>query len=249
MVINRYYYIKAYSLKLNLTSSSSFGYIDCIVSPISGQTHKLSQTMKAIPVQTRAKQKRCALIAAATQCFVSHGYNNTTAKSVAIQAGVATGTFYQYFENKEDMLRVIALQRMEDLYEQVPSANEFFALSEQVQQSSTKVGTTQQIFHHVLELIYAFHEQAPELHQVLEQRKALDPELAKILDQGEDLLHGRVLLFVQSFNIKSPDAVAFNLFAMAEGLVHRHVFGSPNQSKAVTLQLGAAMLSSYFDNL
>jgi AcrR family transcriptional regulator len=205
--------------------------------------------MKAIPTQARAIQKRAALITAATQCFVNHGYSDTTAKTVASLAGVATGTFYQYFDNKEDLLRVIAKQRMEDLYKQIPSVKALLVLSEKAQKDSEKSGTTQQIFHTVLKLIYAFHEQSPQLHQVLEQRKALDPKLAEILGQGENLLHERVLMFVQSFNINNADAVAFNLFAMAEGLVHRHVFACSTQSKDVTLQLGAVMLASYFDNL
>jgi len=205
--------------------------------------------MKVIPTQARAIQKRSDLISAATECFANHGYNDTTAKMVANLAGVATGTFYQYFDNKEDMLRVIAKQRMENLYQEVPSVKELFTLSQNTQKDSLKVGTTQQIFQHVLELIYAFHEHSPELHQVLEQRKELDPALKSILAKGENLLHERVLLFVNSFNIKDADAVAFNLFSMAEGLVHSHVFGNPTQSKAVTLQLGAAMLASYFDNL
>jgi len=238
--------------------------------------------MKAIPSQARAKQKRVALIAAASECFVSYGYHNTTAKTVASKAGVATGTFYQYFENKEDMLRVIAKQRMEELYQQVPSATEFLELSSNVEKATVKPGATERIFHQVLELIYAFHEQAPELHQILEQRKELDPELAEILGQGEKMLfheqapelhqileqrkeldpelaeilgqgekmlYDRVLMFVNRFNIENADAVAFNLFAMAEGLVHRQVFSRSMQSKALTLQLGAAMLASYFDNL
>ncbi len=205
--------------------------------------------MKVIPSQARAKQKRAALIAAASECFVSYGYHNTTAKTVASKAGVATGTFYQYFENKEDMLRVIAKQRMEELYQQVPSATEFLELSSKAETASVKPGATERIFHQVLELIYAFHEQAPELHQILEQRKELDPELAEILGQGEKMLYDRVLMFVNRFNIENADAVAFNLFAMAEGLVHRQVFGCPKQSKVLTLQLGAAMLASYFDNL
>jgi hypothetical protein len=118
-----------------------------------------------------------------------------------------------------------------------------------VEKATVKPGATERIFHHVLELIYAFHEQAPELHQILEQRKELDPELAEILGQGEKMLYDHVLMFVNRFNIENADAVAFNLFAMAEGLVHRQVFGRPRQSKALTLQLGAAMLASYFDNL
>jgi AcrR family transcriptional regulator len=205
--------------------------------------------MKALPIQTRAKQKRTALITAAKECFSGHGYDNTTAKSIASCAGVATGTFYQYFDNKEDILCVIAEQRIDDLYQQVPSAKELFTLSDKVQKNSAKANATQDIFRYVLDLIYTFHEEAPELHQVLEQRKALDPRLAEILGQGETLLDERVLLFVQSFNINNANTVAFNLFAMAEGLVHRHVFGNPTQSKATTLQLGAIMLASYFDNL
>jgi AcrR family transcriptional regulator len=205
--------------------------------------------MKAIPRQARAKQKRADLISAASECFINYGYHDTTAKLVASRAGVATGTFYQYFDNKEDMLRLIAKQRMDALYQQVSSAKALPVLSDTTQIGSASTGSTQQIFHHVLELIYAFHAQAPELHQVLEQRKEQDPELAEILSQGESLLHQRVLIFVQSFNIEDADAVAFNLFAMAEGLVHRHVFGQPKQSKALTLQLGAAMLASYFDNI
>ncbi len=47
--------------------------------------------MKALPIQARAKQKRSALIAAATKCFVEHGYDNTTAKTIASAASVATG--------------------------------------------------------------------------------------------------------------------------------------------------------------
>jgi AcrR family transcriptional regulator len=205
--------------------------------------------MKVLPTQTRAKQKRSALITVAKECFAKYGYDNTTAKSIASSAGVATGTFYQYFNNKDDILCVIAQQRIEDLYQQVPSAKELFTLSEKAQKNSAKADASQDIFHYVLHLIYAFHEEAPELHQVLEQRKALDPKLAEILGQGEILLDERVLLFVQSFNIKNANAVAFNLFAMAEGLVHRHVFGNPTQSKATTLHLGAVMLASYFDHL
>jgi AcrR family transcriptional regulator len=198
--------------------------------------------MKAIPTQARAKQKRSALISAAKVCFVEQGYDNTTAKTIASRAGVATGTFYQYFENKEDILCVIAQQRIEDLYQQVPSTTEFMSISEQA-------NTTKDIFHYVLKLIYAFHEAEPELHQVLEHRMTLDPQLAEILKQGEILLDERVLHFVRSFNIENAEAVAFNLFAMAEGLVHRHVFGKPDQSKETTLELGASMLASYFEHL
>ncbi len=197
--------------------------------------------MKAKPVQKRALQKMLALIDASRQSFVEAGYENTTAKVIAARAGVATGTFYQYFDNKDDMLRVIAAQRLNELSEQIPASE---AKMSALERDSSVARPTELLFLQVLTLIYDFHEQAPELHQVLEQRRGMDSELNEILDQGEALLEQKVRLFVQSFNVENPDVVAFNLFAMAEGLVHRHVFGSSKIPKDKMITAGAKMLTA-----
>ena len=198
--------------------------------------------MKNIPTQKRAQQKLSALIDASRQSFVEIGYENTTAKVIAARAGVATGTFYQYFDNKEDILRVVAEQRITDLSQQIPASEAKMASIERKSSSSTKL-----LFLQVLTLIYDFHEQAPDLHQVLEQRRSIDFELNEILKKGEALLEQKVRLFVQSFNVDDPDVVAFNLFAMAEGLVHRHVFSNTTIPKDKVLSSGAKMLAAYLD--
>ena len=46
-------------------------------------------------------------MAAAEAEFTEHGYAQTTARSIAERAGVATGTFYQYFVDK-DVMRIVA---------------------------------------------------------------------------------------------------------------------------------------------
>lgn len=56
------------------------------------------------------------MIDAAGTSFVEQGYE----KTIAAIAGVATGTFYQYFENKDDMLRVIAQIKRDEIYESMP---------------------------------------------------------------------------------------------------------------------------------
>ncbi|MCL6416731.1 TetR/AcrR family transcriptional regulator [Aestuariirhabdus sp. Z084] len=199
--------------------------------------------MKSLPTQTRARMKRTALIEAAILNFSEWGYEATTAKTVAARAGVATGTFYQYFDNKDDILRVVAQQRMEQLQADVAPTG-----IELIPDNALDVGDDiKAVFRRVLSLIYDFHQQTPELHQVLEHRRNIDASLARILDQGEAVLEQRVRLFVQSFNVESPETVAFNLFAMAEGLVHRHVFSESSVPKTEVLDLGAAMLASYFE--
>jgi AcrR family transcriptional regulator len=195
--------------------------------------------MKPLPTQKRALEKRAALVQAAQVSFSELGYEGTTAKTIAEKASVATGTFYQYFDNKDDMLRVIAQQKRDEIYDAMPELT--------AKTVSNATLSTEQLFRDVLELIYSYHEAEADLHQVLEQRRVNDRELDSILLRSEDVMEDKVRQFVCTFNKNNPEAVAYNLFAMAEGLVHRHVFGDPDISKADTLDLGARMLACYFD--
>jgi len=228
--------------KLELDVQFSFGFN--LLKQFSGEGPCKGRVdlMKNVPTQKRAQQKMLALIDASRQSFIELGYDNTTAKVIAARAGVATGTFYQYFDNKVDILRVIAEQRITELSQQIPASEAKMASLEREASASR---LTELLFLQVLTLIYEFHEQDPELHQVLEQRRGLDPELNEILEKGEALLEQKVRLFVQTYNVENPEVVAFNLFAMAEGLVHRHVFGQSKIPKNKVLASGAKMLASY----
>lgn len=193
---------------------------------------------KPIPTQARARLKRDALITAATEDFKHLGYESTTAKTIANRAEVATGTFYQYFHNKDDILRVIARERLEQLSQQISH--------QKAQLPSSDITA---LLEHNLTLVFKFHEEAPELHQVLEQRRHCDPHLQNILKEGEVILSQQVLDFIKSFNVDDPEAVAFNLFAMSEGLAHHHLSqvlqGNAPSSEQI-IKLGAKMLASYF---
>ncbi len=191
--------------------------------------------MKPLPTQQRAIQKRTALIAAATACFAQLGYERTTAKSIAERAGVATGSFYQYFDNKDDLLAIIAEQRFEFLRANVTGTPD------------AKNRSVEHAFGAVLTMIYDFHQRDRNLHIVLEQRRFVDPQLANILDAGERSLEQRVLAYVKQFAVPEPEAMAFTLFAMAEGLVHRHVFFDTELAdRDQVIRLGTELLSSYF---
>lgn len=202
--------------------------------------------MKSLPTQERALIKRQALIDAAIVEFSTVGFEVATAKSIAVVAEVATGTFYQYFDNKNEILRVIASTRFDGLHQQIRQL-ELKTVNESQQ---TNLGIEAQ-FSDTLMFVYQFHAGDPELHQVLEQRRALDAKLQTIMDQGEQVLRERVLNFVNTFNISNAELVAENLFAMAEGLVHRLVFHSTTHNPTErehkeALDVGAKMLASYF---
>src|SRR5438094_8059206 len=51
--------------------------------------------------------KRQAIVEAARALFTTKGYETTTIAEVARQAGVAVGTVYLYFKNKNDLLYAV----------------------------------------------------------------------------------------------------------------------------------------------
>jgi TetR/AcrR family transcriptional regulator, mexJK operon transcriptional repressor len=69
----------------------------------------------SLPIQERAQLKRKALIESGHALFISKGYDQTTAKEIAANAGVATGTFYRYFSDKRQLLMSLLEDQIDKL--------------------------------------------------------------------------------------------------------------------------------------
>lgn len=68
--------------------------------------------------QRRTEATRRALLTAARSVLVQHGYARATVAQIARAAGRAHGTFYLYFENKEDIYSVLLEDMWNSLKEQ-----------------------------------------------------------------------------------------------------------------------------------
>lgn len=60
----------------------------------------------------KTKDKYQAIIEAAIKVIAEHGYHNAQVAKIAREAGVAEGTIYLYFQNKEDVLISIFKDKM-----------------------------------------------------------------------------------------------------------------------------------------
>lgn len=199
--------------------------------------------MKPAPRQQRAIRKRNALLASAFDEFSDKGFEATTAKSIAERAGVATGTFYQYFHNKDDALLEVTRRRFEELHAhiQIPEARLSLGRDEN--------SNIMDVFRQALGFVYDFHQQESGLHEVLEYRRRVDPALEALMNDGETVLMDRVRAFVARYVRDDVETTAFCLFAMAEGMVHRHVFQGHHQVKREALiERGTQILAAYFEN-
>ncbi len=54
--------------------------------------------------KSAATDKKELIREAALRAFAQHGFHHTTANAIAMEAGVAVGTLYNYFKSKDDIL-------------------------------------------------------------------------------------------------------------------------------------------------
>jgi len=62
----------------------------------------------AAPLTARGQRTRAQLVAAAASVFARKGYGETSVNDIADAAAVAHGTFYRYFDSKEQIFREVA---------------------------------------------------------------------------------------------------------------------------------------------
>src|SRR6476469_9874126 len=60
------------------------------------------------PVQARGRRTVERIVEAAAQEFAASGYDAATTTAIAHRAGVAVGSIYQFFSDKEDLLAALA---------------------------------------------------------------------------------------------------------------------------------------------
>jgi TetR/AcrR family fatty acid metabolism transcriptional regulator len=65
--------------------------------------------------RTDRPDKRTLITDAAVQVFAERGFHSARVADIARRAGVADGTIYLYFKNKEDLLLSIFEEKMDDL--------------------------------------------------------------------------------------------------------------------------------------
>ncbi|MGI6065746.1 MAG: TetR/AcrR family transcriptional regulator [Bacillota bacterium] len=68
-------------------------------------------------VKEKLERKRGEIIKAAREVFAENSYQETSIKSIAQKAKIATGTFYLYFSNKEALINMIVDEMFQELLE------------------------------------------------------------------------------------------------------------------------------------
>lgn len=73
-------------------------------------------TPRRPPVRTKGKRTRERIVQAAEKVFVENGYLGTRIADIAAEAEVAHGSFYTYFNSKEEVFRDVAERVTNEIY-------------------------------------------------------------------------------------------------------------------------------------
>ena len=82
----------------------------------------IKQANRVARVDARVRRRRRQILAAATSLMQQSGFHAMSMQSVADEARVSVGLIYQYFGNKEDLLRGVVVDILEDFRDEIPRA-------------------------------------------------------------------------------------------------------------------------------
>jgi AcrR family transcriptional regulator len=177
-----------------------------------------------VPTQERAVRTRAALVEAAQHEFSRHGYAATTARSIAKAANVSTGSFYQYFVDKDAVLRELGRSRFEDVARRVLAYLD--VEGRRPDDPAVAADVVRDRLRGVVDAVADYHREDPGLHEVLTERRHHDPELERLTSAAEAILIAKIAELLRWWgHVGDVEATAFVVFGMVEGTVHAHVLG------------------------
>ena len=131
---------------------------------------------RKIPRQARARATVEAVLAAAAQVLVRHGYERATTARIAARAGVSIGSLYQYFPNKEALIAALIERHANDIVAVMARALDPGAGLEDGLRAMNRAGTDA-------------HRLDPALHKVLNEQVPRVGRIAKAMDTSRKITH------------------------------------------------------------
>jgi len=190
------------------------------------------------PVQKRGMETRQKIIEAAEELFAKKGYLKTNALEIAAAAGVATGSFYAYFNNKKEVLIEIIRAFYATTSEKVLNAYNVQASDN----ATDNYREGRKLVRSMIRAHYDAHNVNPSLHRELLAMVLLDKEIEAISrEEDRKVIAAMMLLFKEYrkyIRIKDAEAASILLHRVGEEIIHNiRIMGSDIEGKRLLAEL------------
>jgi AcrR family transcriptional regulator len=177
-----------------------------------------------IPAQKRGIETKNKILDAAWILFGKKGYFKTNARDIAEQAGVATGSFYAYFNNKKE----VGIELIRRFYKEasVKVLNDF---NLQIGDNITEtLDSARNLVRFVIQSLKESHAINPLLHKEASALILLDEEVNKINNEEQKIVISYLIALFQQYKkyirVDDLEAAALLLFRVSDEIIHRIMF-------------------------
>ena len=180
----------------------------------------ISKSKARIPVQKRSIETREKIINAAGTLFSEKGYFKTSTHDLAEQAGVATGSFYGYFNNKKE----VAIEMIRRFYKEASEktlSNFSIQIGDNVAEN---LDTGRKLVRFIIHSLKESHAINPMIHREAIALINLDEEVRKINQEEEQKIVALILAFLRQYKqfirVGDIEAAAILLFRTSDEIIH-----------------------------
>lgn len=170
------------------------------------------------PTQVRARMSHDAVLEATRRLLEESTEGGLPSTNrIARRAGVSVGTLYQYFDNREAILRALVREHSQEMSALVVSHAGPLGLS-----------APRDVIPAFIDAMAAAHAVAPRLHLALVRETLSDPALlAEVQDPARALVNSWLELHRAVIRPQDLSAAAFLLTRSVEAAIHGQLFEDP----------------------
>ncbi len=177
------------------------------------------------PKQARSIRTKEKIIEAGTKLFSEIGYRKTDSKKIAETAGVAIGSFYNYFPDKKQLLLEIFRRHLEDAHNATMGLKTFDATKQDPKAFLAGM------LRHILKQ----HKEGPAFHLEMDLMKSSDEDFFQLHLEEQTKILGAVQAMLDNnrsvFRIKDTEAAAYVLVTSIEAVFHSMLLFEPPVSQ------------------
>ena len=197
---------------------------------------------RRVPSQERSRIRYDAVLDTAANLFSEKGFEATTTNDIAEHSGMAVGSLYQYFENKEAIAEALAGRYMESLGE---ATDRFIKMDVAGMPTDQAVGA-------LLDPLVAFHAENPAFSPLwmgTDYSKSLRHAMGSMEENMLERVEWMIKSHVPGIRRDRARMVAVVARASAKSLLGLLVRGLDTRYKNAAVKEVRAMLVSYFEAL
>lgn len=169
-----------------------------------------------IPVQSRGIETRLKIIDAGGELFGEKGFHKTNAVDIASRAGVGTGTFYSYFNNKKEVL----VEAIKQFYEKASRM-----MFEATITMSFDQGNARDFVRFMIETLVSAHDVDPDLHRQILAMMLVDKDIEDLCAEEDLNVIRLITAYLEAhkhlLRVSDYEAAATVVMRVSDEIVHR----------------------------